>query len=71
MSDFLKQQIESIDKKIEEAKQLAASDPSVVDLAKEEIENLEKQKVQKEKVERQRPTSLKEMLDLAKKQASS
>ena len=33
--------------------------------------NLQKQKVQKEKVERQRPTSLKEMLDLAKKQASS
>ena len=33
--------------------------------------NLQKQKVQKEKIERQRPTSLKEMLDLAKKQASS
>lgn len=33
--------------------------------------SLQKQKVQKEKVERQRPTSLKEMLDLAKKQATS
>src|SRR3989344_5798332 len=33
--------------------------------------HLQKQKVEKEKVERIRPTSLKEMLDLAKKQASS
>jgi len=33
--------------------------------------SLQKQKVEKERVERIRPTSLKEMLDLAKKQASS
>ena len=33
--------------------------------------HLQKQKVVEEKIQRQRPTSLKEMLDLAKKQASS
>ena len=70
MNDYIKKQIADIDLKIAEAQKLL-EDPSVAQLAQAEIEELTKQKVQKEKVERQRPTSLKEMLDLAKKQASS
>lgn len=42
--DYLKQQIARIEKKIEDAKELAASDPSMAQLAKEEIAELEQEK---------------------------
>lgn len=45
--DYLQQQLAEIDKKIEENKQLL-SDPELADLAKLEIEDLEKQKVELE-----------------------
>lgn len=48
MSDYLKQQIELLDKKIEEAKQLA-QDPSMAELVTDELKNLEEQKDQLEK----------------------
>ncbi len=48
MSDYLKSQIGQIDAKIEEAKALA-SDPSIAQLAEEEIAQLEKQKSDKSK----------------------
>ncbi len=41
--DYLKPQIEEIDKKINEAQKLL-SDPAMTELAKEEIQNLEKQR---------------------------
>jgi len=44
MTDYQKQQIKSLDKKIQEAKQLAASDPSMAELAQEEIRKLEEEK---------------------------
>lgn len=49
MNDYLKQQIENIEKKIKDAKELAASDSSMVDLAKEEIKQLEQEKANLEK----------------------
>ena len=49
MTDYQKQQIEAIDKKIQEAKQLAASDPSMAQLAKEEIKRLKEEKTALEK----------------------
>lgn len=44
MSDYLKQQIANLESKIEEAKKLASSDPSMADLAQEEITKLEEEK---------------------------
>lgn len=44
MSNYLKQQIAVIDKQIKDAQQLAASDPSMAQLAQEEIKDLEGQK---------------------------
>jgi len=44
MNDYLKQQIESISKKITEAQQLIASDPAMAELAQEEIKKLEEEK---------------------------
>lgn len=44
MVDYLKQQIDEIDKNIEEAKQLAASDPGMAEMVNEEIKRLEEQK---------------------------
>ena len=44
MNDYLQKQIDELNTKIEEAKNLAASDPSVADLAAEEIKQLEEQK---------------------------
>lgn len=52
MNDYLKKQIEIIDKKIEEAK-LLSQDPSMADLANEEIVTLQKQKAELEKVNRE------------------
>lgn len=49
MNDYLKQQIENIEKKIKDAKELAASDSSMIDLAKEEIRQLEQEKANLEK----------------------
>src|SRR3989344_6487797 len=43
--DYIKQQITDIDKKIEESKALL-SDPELADLAKMEIDKLEKQKME-------------------------
>ena len=48
MNDYIKKQIADIDLKIAEAQKLLG-DPSVAKLAKEEIENLEKQKAELEK----------------------
>jgi len=48
MTNYQKQQIEDIDTRIAEAKKLLA-DPSMADLASEEIEELEKQKAELEK----------------------
>lgn len=50
MSDYLKQQIEDLDKKIKDAQDLAASDISMAELAAEEIRELEEEKAQLEKV---------------------
>ena len=44
MSDYLKQQITDIETKIEEARKVASSDPSLAELAQEEIKGLEEQK---------------------------
>lgn len=44
MSDYLKQQIANLEEKIEEAKILASSDPSMEGLAQEEIAKLETEK---------------------------
>lgn len=44
MNDYLKQQIANLESKIEEAKKLASSDPSMADLAQEEITKLEQEK---------------------------
>ena len=49
MSDYLKQQIEVIDKKIKDAQDLAASDSTMVSLAEEEIKQLQEEKDQLEK----------------------
>src|SRR4030043_1012582 len=47
--DYQKQQIKSLDKKIQEATQLAATDPSMAELAQEEIKKLEQEKGNLEK----------------------
>lgn len=44
MDDYLKQQIENIDKRIKEAQDLIAADPSMAQLAQEEIRKLKEQK---------------------------
>lgn len=44
MNDYLKQQIEELDKKINEARNLASADPSMAELASEEIRRLENEK---------------------------
>lgn len=44
MSDYLKDQISKLDAKIKDAQNLAASDPSMAELAQEEIKKLEEQK---------------------------
>lgn len=44
MSDYLKQQIQELETKIAEAKQMAAAEPSIAELANEEIKQLEEQK---------------------------
>ena len=44
MSDYLKAQIAQIESKIKEAQNLAASDPSMTELAQEEIKRLEEEK---------------------------
>ena len=49
MNDYLKKQIAEIEKKIKDAQNLAASDPSMVQLAQEEIKKLEEQKSALEK----------------------
>ncbi len=49
MTDYLQKQINEIDKKIEEARQLASADPSMAELAQEEIRKLEEQKSNIEK----------------------
>ncbi len=49
MSDYLKQQIQDLDKKIKEAQDLAAADPSMAELAREEINGLEEEKASLEK----------------------
>ena len=46
--DYLQQQIEQIDAKIKDAQELAASDPSMADLAQDEIKRLEEEKAQLE-----------------------
>ncbi len=48
MTDYQKQQIEDINTRIAEAKKLL-TDPSMADLVREEIEELEKQKAELEK----------------------
>ncbi len=48
MSDYLKKQIEELEAKIKDAQELAASDPSMADLAQEEIKSLTEQKTQLE-----------------------
>lgn len=48
MSDYLKQQIGVLERKIAEAKDLASADPSMEELATEEIKDLEEQKTQLE-----------------------
>ena len=47
--DYLQKQINEIDKKIEEARQLASADPSMAELAHEEIKKLEEEKSNLEK----------------------
>lgn len=49
MSDYLKQQIEAIGKKIKDVQDLAASDSSMVSLAEEEVKQLQEEKDQLEK----------------------
>ncbi len=55
MSDYLKKQIEDLELKIKDAENLAASDPSMADLAAEEIKNLTEQKNQLENALYQKP----------------
>jgi len=45
MTDYQKQQIENIEKKIKEAQELVSADPSMAELAQEEIEKLEEEKI--------------------------
>ena len=49
MSDYLQKQINEIDKKIEEARKLASADPSMAELAHEEVKKLEEEKSNLEK----------------------
>ena len=49
MTDYLQKQINEIDRKIEEARQLASADPSMAELAHEEIKKLEEEKSNLEK----------------------
>ena len=49
MSDYLKNQIEIIEKKIKDAQGLKASEPAMSELVDEEIKDLEEQKSQLEK----------------------
>lgn len=49
MSDYLKQQIDEIDRKIKDARDLAASDTSMAGLAAEEIKQLQDERTQLEK----------------------
>lgn len=49
MSDYLKNQIDILEKKIEEARNLAASDPSMENLVADEIAKLEEEKASLEK----------------------
>lgn len=56
--DYLKTQIAEIEKKIKDAQELAASDPSMAQLAQEEIKQLEEQKAALEKsINHQPPTT--------------
>ena len=57
MSDYLKTQISQIEDKIKDAQELAASDPSMADLAKEEITKLEERKASLEKSLGQQPAT--------------
>lgn len=57
MNDYLKQQINQLDKKIEEAK-LMLSDPAMAKLAEEEIKTLEEQKTSLEKSTQENPLSI-------------
>src|SRR3989339_750249 len=45
MTDYQKQQIENIEKKIKEAQELVSADPSMAELAQEDIEKLEEEKI--------------------------
>jgi len=45
MTDYQKQQIENIEKKIKEAQELVSADHSMAELAQEEIEKLEEEKI--------------------------
>ena len=49
MTDYLQKQINEIDRKIEEARKLASADPSMAELAHEEIKKLEEEKSNLEK----------------------
>lgn len=49
MSDYLKQQIANLEAKIEEARTMASSDPSMEELANEEIAKLEEEKASLDK----------------------
>ena len=57
MNDYIKKQNADINLKIAEAQKLL-EDPSVAKLAKEEIENLEKQKADLEKTVNREPTTV-------------
>jgi len=48
MSDYLKQQIQELENKIQEARDLEAADPAMTDLAQKEIKELQEQKSQLE-----------------------
>ena len=58
MTDYLKQQIAELEDKIKDAHELEASDPSMAELAREEIKQLEEQKATLEKTINNKPLTI-------------
>jgi len=67
MSDYLKNQISELDNKIQEARDLASADPSMVELAQEEIAKLEEEKASLEKTVNRQPISTRSLDEVGSK----
>src|SRR3989344_7530882 len=71
MNDYLKEQISKLDAKIKDAQNLAASDPSMAELAGEEIKSLEEEKEQMLSSVIANPSLFAEKLYLSREKQSS